>query len=520
MPNRVVFTIFARDKFSAIARKIKASTAAMKTQFKSLNATIKKTSAKMKQIGSSLKTVSIAAAAGVAGSLKAFSDMEKGVTNVLTLLDTDQAEKFGGTIKKLATESLTKFGFTTEETTRALFDNVSALGTSEKSLQAFGAAQKLAIGGVTSLDVAVGGITSIMGAYSDGNQTAEEVGNAFFASQKAGKITVAELAANIGKVAPIAKSAGIGFEELLATMSQLTLGGLSAEEATTSLKGAITALLKPSVESQKILEAEGIAFGAAALSAQPFTKTLAQINKLREKNEDLLIKAIPNIQGFTAVAALEGDALENINKTVESMNENVLDPAFDKQMKTFSKSTELLRGNLVALGITIGDALAPTFLFIAAKIRGLIQWFQSLSDTTKKWISFGLLFVAVLAPLIIGLAVMMTVLAGIGAAFGVIFGFIFTVPVAIAAAIIAAGIAIFAWWDDIKKLGKAVAKFFGFGGDELSAEIGGDAQITQSSKATVEVNMNDPGGTIDNMKTTTSGNTPNLEVGTNLKGPS
>jgi hypothetical protein len=278
--------------------------------------------------------------------------------------------------------------------------------------------------------------------------------------------------------------------------------------------------LKPSEESKKILAAEGIAFGAAALSAQPFTKTLEQINRLREKNEDLLIKAIPNIRGFTAVASLESDALQNINKTVKSMNKDQLSPAFDKQMKTFAKSTELLKGNIVALGIEIGGNLAPMFLFIAGAIRGLIDWFTSLSDTTKKWISFGLLFVAVLAPIIIGIAVMMTVLAGIGAAFGVIFGFIFTVPVAIAAAIIAAGVAIFLWWDDIKKLGKAVAKFFGFGSDDLSAEVVGSGEITQSSKATVEVNMNDPGGTIDNMKTTTSGNTPQLDVGTNLKGPS
>jgi TP901 family phage tail tape measure protein len=505
MPNKVVWTFLANDRFSRIAQRIKTKTAAMKNQFRSLNTTMKKTSAKMKAIGQSMKYMSIIATGAVIGSLKAFGDMEKGITNVLTLMDDDQMDKFGGKIQELATTSLTQFGFSTEETTKALFDNVSALGTSKKSLEAFSAAQRLAIGGVAGLDVAVDGITSIMNAYSDGSQTSEEVANSFFAAQKAGKTTVTDLANNIGKVAPSAKAAGIGFEELLATMAQLTLGGLSTEEAATSLKGAITSLLKPSKEAEKILKAEGIAFGATALGAQPLVKTLEQIAKLREKNEDLLIQAIPNIRGFTAVASLEADSLKQIIETRKSMSTDLLSPAFEKQMKTLNVATSILKQNFVAMGITIGAALAPGFLWIAGVLRGMIDWFQGLSDTSKKWFSYLLVAVAVSAALFIAAA---AAIAVFGAAFGVvataigaIMGFIISWPFAIAAAIMAAGAAIWAYWDEIKGVAGTVMDWVGLGGDEIK----GSAELNSNSRIDGELKIKTEKGTTAELKSKTTG---------------
>jgi TP901 family phage tail tape measure protein len=344
-----------------------------------------------------------------------------------------------------------------------------------------------------------------MNAYSDGSQTSEEVANSFFAAQKAGKTTVTDLANNIGKVAPSAKAAGIGFEELLATMAQLTLGGLSTEEAATSLKGAITSLLKPSKEAEKILKAEGIAFGATALGAQPLVKTLEQIAKLREKNEDLLIQAIPNIRGFTAVASLEADSLKQIIETRKSMSTDLLSPAFEKQMKTLNVATSILKQNFVAMGITIGAALAPGFLWIAGVLRGMIDWFQGLSDTSKKWFSYLLVAVAVSAALFIAAA---AAIAVFGAAFGVvataigaIMGFIISWPFAIAAAIMAAGAAIWAYWDEIKGVAGTVMDWVGLGGDEIK----GSAELNSNSRIDGELKIKTEKGTTAELKSKTTG---------------
>jgi TP901 family phage tail tape measure protein len=523
--NRVVWTFFAKDKFSRVAAKIKARSREINKEFRKMRTDSKSASKAVAKLSQSLKRMAIVGVAALAGSLKAFGNMEAGITNVLTLLDDKQIAKFGGAIQDMATKSLTEFGFSTEETTKALFDNVSALGTSQKSLDAFAAAQRLAIGGVTSLDVSVDGITSVMNAYADGLQTSEAVANAFFASQKAGKVTVAQLAANVGKVAPIAKSAGIGYKELLATMSQLTLGGLSPEEAATSLKGAITSLLKPSAESAKILAAEGIAYGASALGAQSLVKTLEQVAKLREKNEDLLIQAIPNIRGFTAVASLEYEALKNITNTVATMQKDQLSPAFEMQMKTLNAATRLLKGNFVAMGISIGAVLAPAFVWIAGKLTTMIKWFNSLSATTKKWIVYTLVGVGALIAVFVAAA---AIVAFFGTAFAVVggaiasaaaavFGAIVSWPFAIIAALVIAGGAIWAFWDDIKGVGRAIGSWFGMGDGE-TMEVKGSGELATSSKFEGNLAVGLEKGLTGDLTTKSSGDTKTLDLATNMEG--
>lgn len=514
MANRVVWSFHAMDKFSVPIQRMQQRVNKLKTNMNKLKTSMDRTATSIKKVGNSMKKFSAVAAIAVVGSLKAFGDMESGVTNVLTLLDDDQIDQFGGQIEKMASESLTKWGFGIEETTKALFDNVSALGTSQKSMDTFEAAQRLAIGGVTGLDVAVDGLTSIMNAYSDGTQTAEEVANSFFASQKAGKITVAELAFNVGKVAPIAKSAGIGYQELLATISQLTLGGLSAEEASTSLKGAITSLLKPSKESAAILAAEGIAFGASALGAQSLVTTLKQIAVLREKDEDLLIKAIPNIRGFTAVAALEANALANIEKTVGGMTLDQLTPAVDKQMETFNRTTAILWGNIKGLGITIGANLAPGFLFLAKVLQGAVKWFQGLSDKTKMFISWSLVAIAVLSTVVIAIGGLIGILgfglAAVGATVAGFFGVLISIPALIVAAFIGAVAAIWIFWDDIKGLVNKVSNLIGFG-DILTVE--GKSDINTTSKHEIAVGITANRADIESVSVKSTGSASILKTG-------
>ena len=519
MPNRVVFEFLAKDKFSAIAKKIHRRNVKMRWSFRKLKRSVDKTGKVMKKLAGSMKFLSLAAGVAVTGSLKAFGNMEKGITNVLTLLDDKQVAKFGGAIEKLSIESLTKFGFSTEETTKALFDNISALGTSEKSFEAFAASQRLAIGGVTGLDVAVDGITSIMNAYKNGTQTAEEVANSFFAAQKAGKTTVQELAFNIGKVAPIANVMGIGFKELMATMAQLTLVGLSTEDATTALKGVMTTLQRPAAEARKEFTRLGIPFGVTALKAKGLAFALTQIAKAAETDADIIAELIPNVRALTGISALGAAEIANIQKIIASTSVDVLSPAVIKQMETFNIAVAILKGNIVAAAIAIGAQLAPGFIWLGEKIRGLIDWFQGLSDTTKKWIAYGLVLVAVVSVIAVGLAVMATVIGAAGAAIAVIFGFIFSIPGLIAAMIVATlaaiTIAVVQSWDQIKGIVGAIKNFFGFGDSELDANLSKD--ITSSSKSTFEgeLTIKTPKGTTSNMKTKTSGNS-NSTFGTNM----
>jgi len=327
-------------------------------------------------------TIAFAAITAVVfGTTRAFAEFEKGLTNVFTLLSNEEVNKYGKGLESVAKDAIA-LGFATEDTTKALFDNVSALGASEKSIETFKIAQKLAIGGVASLSISVDGLTSVINAYGKGTTEATEVANAFFTAQKAGKTTVAELAVNVGKVAPIAKQAGIGFKTLLATMSQLTLGGLNTEEATTALRGAIAGLLKPSEAARKVMEKYNIPIGASALQSANFTEVLKKLAIAAKENPDALAEMIPNIRALTAVGALGSKEIENLNKTINSINEDIkngtgLNEAYAKQMETFSRQVKVAIGQIKVIAIDFGgifaEFLTPALLLLTDFLQVLKQ---------------------------------------------------------------------------------------------------------------------------------------------------
>jgi len=348
------------SKIRNSARKINFSFKGIAGGFKKLGTGILSKAKKMAFSIQTLKKGILALGAGATASSIAFASLEIGLVNVQNLLSNEDILKYTDRLKAMQKEGI-KAGFSIESTNKALFDTISALGASEAGFNAFDQAQKLAIAGVTDLSIAVDGITSIVNAYGRETTSATEVANAFFTAQKAGKTTVAQLSASIGQLAPIAKSAGVGFEEALSAVSALTLGGLSTDEAVTSLKGAFTALIKPTDDAKKMLEAMEIPFGAANIEALGLSKTLLALTRAQKKfGTDAIAQAIPNIRAFTAITALSEDKLKILDKTILQINEDIkngtgLNEAYARVNDTMSKKFSKATGSVKVLAGTVGE---------------------------------------------------------------------------------------------------------------------------------------------------------------------
>lgn len=398
--THVIKYIFkAIDNYSRVAKIVQRQTKKVRKSLERFAKTAQKVGRTMS------RNVTLPILAVGAASIFAFSNMEKGLQNVFTLLTKPELVKFGAQLEA-AQIAAVKMGFSIQDSSKALFDNVSALGASEKSLEAFDAAQKLAIAGVTDLTVSVDGITSIVNAYGRETTDATEVANAFFSAQVKGKTTVEELATTIGRVAPIAKQAGVGFKELLATTSALTLGGLSTDIATTALRGTLSALVKPTKEAQKVLKKLGVPFGTTAIRAAGLAKTLQLLNIASEKYPDLLAQAIPNIRAFTGVTALSADKLVIIEETLTKINNDYrdgtgLNEAYTRQQLTLNRALKRMGGSLTIVGNQLGAVMAPTLIKVASALGKFSAWFEKLGPGTKKFIVIFGLIIATLGPLIL-----------------------------------------------------------------------------------------------------------------------
>lgn len=416
-----VFTVFAAtDGMTPVFNKMTLSAGTFEGKLSQASRRLKKDFTELKTSIMSMGTG--LGALAFATPFKTFADWEKGILGVETLISKSEIAEYGKKIEGVSRSAI-KSNFAIDDTNKALFDTVSALGISDKSLSVFKDSTMLAKSGLAELSVTVDGMTSVMNAYGKETTDTYHVANAFFTSQRFGKTTVAELSSNIGKVAPIAKAADIGYKELLATMASLTLGGLATDEATTALRGTLSALIKPTKEASDVMSQLGIPYGVTAIRAKGLRYTLEKLNEAQKKNPDLMSKAIPNIRAYTAAMALSEDKLQMIDKIMHTIEDDIkngtgLKEAFELMTNSSSAAVGKMTGSLTDATIGLGKALAPTLIPVIQAITGLTDKISKIDPQKLQFFGTVALYAFAARPAIMGVKVAFDLLTVATTAYG------------------------------------------------------------------------------------------------------
>lgn len=258
------------------------------------------------------------ATAAVLGAANMFRGFESGIAEVSTLVNTAEVDmaKLTQGVLDLGRSSGDSF----DSLTKGLYDSISAGIAAEDALSFLGVASKLGIGGKTSTAVAVDGLTSVLNAYGLSAESATDVSDAFFVAMKAGKTTVGELAANIGKIAPIASLAKVGFEEVLAAMAAMTKAGITTDQSTTALVATLQSLINPSTKAQQAAKELGIEWDANALRTKGLLGVLQQLNRdgVNPTIEQQSALAT-SVEAFKAVATLAANDAKNFTEILGNM---------------------------------------------------------------------------------------------------------------------------------------------------------------------------------------------------------
>ena len=402
--------------------------------------TMKKAASGLRSFASQTRMMSLAATAALTGSAYTFSKFEKGIINVHGLLDDNQISKYNDELKALSKGAIAA-GFSIADSNDALFFAVSALGLSEASLKAFNSAQVLAKGGNADLKASVLGITKIMNVYGRELDNSREIANSLFTAQKVGSTTVQELAMNVGKVTGMAKMAGMGFKEMLATFSVLTNSLASTEEAAVGMNAVIKGVVNPGKQAGLILNALGVKTGATAITSKGFANVLKQLRGAMIKNKDAVALAIPNIRALKGVNTLTNESLKLMDDTVKMINKDLkegtgLIKSYTRVQGSLDDNIKRLKGSLLLISIEIGEILSPYIKQLSIHIVNLSRWFKNLDLRTKKTMVVMIALVAVVAPLATALAVLAGAAAFVGSSFAVAVGTIAAVTVVISGAFV------------------------------------------------------------------------------------
>ena len=302
---------------------------------------------------------------------------------------------------------------------------------------------------------------------------------------------VQQLGAAFKFVGPVAKSAGVAFEEIAAGVSLMSNAGIQGEMAGTAMRGAIAKLLNPSKEASAVLSELGITAVDSSGKLMPFSGIIRDLGAAGITTGQIFEvfgqRAGPGVAALIEVGA---DALDGFTKKLRESGGAAADIQ-KKQLNSLEGQLDILKSQFESLALDIGKILMPAFRQMVATVQEAVKWFQDMTDEQKNSIvemgamaAGALAAVGTVGGLIVALGALKIALAVVGIAFSTAFG-----PVGLVIAAVGAAIALLIL--DVGKLEVALT--------DLSPEEGARKQRAAEAKAAEESRLEKEsrGGSVD-----------------------
>ena len=293
---------------------------------------------------------------------------------------------FQGTHDQVATfnDDIIDFGRNSTQSladiTAATYTAISAGTDFNDSLALLAVTEKLAVAGVADLESATRLVASSLNAYGLEVDQAERFSDALFTTVKLGQTTIPELASSLASVTGVASSAGIPFETLTAAVAALTATGVPTSEAITSIKAAITNIIKPTKDAEDVAKALGVEFNATALQTKGFDGVLAELFKATGGNTEQMAKFFGSVTGLNAALVLSKDSSGKFAAALKEMETKAgaTQIAFEAMEKAFSLVNQKLVNNIKA---TLIDSGKPLLAEYGDAVTAIAHLFEGLGDS-------------------------------------------------------------------------------------------------------------------------------------------
>lgn len=304
------------------------------------------------------------AALGVGAVTKSFMSVEDALTPLGTAVgrNSEQFEALSKATKDVIAGSPKNAG----ELGAAIYDILGAgITDTERAVTTLKDSQKLALAGMSDVGSASDVLTSAMNSFQSEGLSSTKAAEIFFGTLQVGKGTLGDFAQGFGAIAPLASTAGVKFQELMAATAALTTTGMPASQAYTQLRATISQFLKPSSEASKLAKALGFDMSATALKSKGLAGVMDEMKVATGGNVSQMATLLGSTEALNAVLALTGDqagtfksALEGVAESGKSLDERAREVT-DTLSNKFAIAKNRTMVFLADLGEKGFDALGP-----------------------------------------------------------------------------------------------------------------------------------------------------------------
>ena len=394
---------------AGLSKGLQSSAAQVNAASKSMEAAGHKASRSWERVGLGMQNVgrtmsqfvTIPIAAGFAFAAYSGYKYSKALLQIrnLTGLTADETERYGS-----AMLDMSKYGIGPQKLAEAMYFISSSGFKAAEALKVLDVAAKASASGMGEIQPVADVLTSAMNAYGHSNLSAARATDILMKTIQVGKAEPEALAASLGRIMPVAAKLGVPLGQVGGAIAGLTLTGLSAAEAVTSLRGTMIALAAPAKMSIEEL-------GRLGLSYQQVTRSikdkglLATMQMLYEKTDGNMLamrKIIPNVRALNGVLSLLGpNYKKNVEITKAVIDSNgKLAESFAATAATPIQKFRVAIASIQASFIKMGIQIMPTVASIVSQIGKVFDAFGRLDSTTKGIILWGAVVVAALGPIV------------------------------------------------------------------------------------------------------------------------
>ncbi|GAG54913.1 unnamed protein product, partial [marine sediment metagenome] len=273
-------------------------------------------------------------------------------------------------------------------------------------------------------------VTAAMQAYQKDGLSAARATEILVATVREGNLEAEALSGSLGRVIGIASQVGVSFDQVGSFIATFTRLGVNAEEATTSLRGTLSSILKPTEDARAAFEEIGLPIEKMRkiIAEDGLTAAMLEMVKAADGNAQSIARIIPNIRALSGVlgtAGAQGIAYADITEKIAN-SQGILDEAIIITTKTvgfqFNQMIASVKKLAVEFGTTlfpiIQDSIIPSFKALLDIANMVLDIFKSLPEPVRTIILVMGALAAALGPVVFAIGTLVATGGAIVASFG------------------------------------------------------------------------------------------------------
>lgn len=394
----------AAQRASSVTQKIKA-----------LGESVQSAGFKMQSLGTKLMPASLGAQGLITASVKMANDFDNGMAKVNTIarLSDDKLSALSKSLLRVSNQT----GQSATDIAEAAYQSLSASVPTDQVAKFTKTAANLAKTGFTDTASAVDVLSTAINAYGLKTSEASKLSDMLIQTQNRGKITVNELAAQMGNIIPNASALGVNMANLSTGYVQLTKQGINAATSTTELKRMFNELSKSGSGVSKVLKKQtGKDFTTLMKSGKSLGDVMQILGDSVKGNKTEFKNLWSNSSAGAGALALLNAGSKDFNKQLGDMNNSTgnVSKALNNLNTRGAKSKKAineLKNSGIELGETFMDAASPAINEVTKSVGVLTDKFSKLPQSEKNAVAGATALVAVASPVLIGVG---KIVSGLG----------------------------------------------------------------------------------------------------------